>query len=107
MPEISGSYMPEISARFSALKLKNKTLQISGDFIKFSECQAPLRQCNILLLKTFWRRFWFETHIISRDGFVAFDSLQFEKVTLHTSLHSNKQGINHRFLSLAYFTCGV
>ena len=24
-----------------------------------------------------------------------------------TSLHSNKQGINHRFLSLAYFTWGV
>jgi len=24
-----------------------------------------------------------------------------------TSLHSNKQGINHIFLSLAYFTCGV
>ena len=63
------------------LKLKYKTLKISGHFIKFSECQVPLRKCNTPLLKTFWRRFWFEPHIISRDGFVAFDSLQSEKVT--------------------------
>jgi len=61
------------------LKLKYKTLQIS-DFIIFSECQVPLRKCNTPQLKTFWRRFWFEPHIISRDGFVAFDSLQSEKV---------------------------
>jgi len=32
MPQISGSH---------PLKLKYETLQISGDFIKFSECQAP------------------------------------------------------------------
>ena len=31
---------------FSALKLKYKTLQISGDLIKFLECQVPLRKCN-------------------------------------------------------------
>jgi len=37
MPQISGS---------QTLKLKYKTLQISGDFVKFSECQVPLRQCN-------------------------------------------------------------
>ena len=72
MPQISGS---------QPIKLKYRTLQISGDFIKFSDCQVPLRKCNIPLLKTFWRRFWFEPHIISRDGFVAFDSLQSEKVT--------------------------
>jgi len=61
------------------LKFKYETLQIS-DFIKFSECQVPLRKCNAPLLKTFWRRFLFEPHIISPDGFVAFDSLQSEKV---------------------------
>ena len=33
------------------------------------------------LLKTFWRRFWFNLHIISRDGFIAFDSQQYERVT--------------------------
>ena len=32
-------------------KLKCKTLQISGDFIKFSECQVPLRQGNT----PYWR----------------------------------------------------
>jgi len=72
--------MPQISG-FQPLKLKYKTLQISGYFTKFSECQVPLRNYNTPLLKTFWRRFWFEPHIISRDGFVAFDSLQSEKVT--------------------------
>ena len=71
MRQISGS---------QPLKLKYKTLQISGYFIKFSECQIPLRKCNTPLLKTFWRRFCFEPHIISRDGFVTFDSLQSEKV---------------------------
>jgi len=33
------------------------------------------------LLKTFWQRFWFKHHILSRDGCVAFDSLLSEKVT--------------------------
>ena len=42
---------------------------------------SPLAQLWYPLLKTFWRRFWFESHIISRDGFTAFDSLQSEKVT--------------------------
>jgi len=44
MPQISGSYMPQISSQ--PLKLKYKTLHISGDFIKFPECQVTLRQCN-------------------------------------------------------------
>ena len=66
---------------FQPLKLKYKTLQVSGDFIKFSECQVPLRKCNTPLLKTFWRRFWCEPHIISPDGFVVFDSSQSENVT--------------------------
>ena len=80
LPQISGSYMSQISGS-QPLKFKYKILQISGDFIKFSECQVPLRNCNTPL-KTFWRRFWFESHIISRDGcFIAFDSLQSEKVT--------------------------
>jgi len=48
MPQISGS---------QPIKLKYITIQISGDFIKFSECQVPLRKYNIPLLKTFWRRF--------------------------------------------------
>ena len=28
------------------------------------------------LFKTFWRRFWFQNHIFSRDSSVAFDSYQ-------------------------------
>jgi len=40
MPQISGSYMPQNSGS-QPLKLKYKTPQISGYFIKFSECQAP------------------------------------------------------------------
>jgi len=39
------------------LKLKYKTLQICGHFVKFSECQVALRKCNTSLLNTFWRRF--------------------------------------------------
>jgi len=42
MPQISGS---------QPLKFKYKTLQISGDFVKFSECQLPLGKCNI----PYWR----------------------------------------------------
>ena len=79
MPQISGSYMPQISGS-QPFKLKYKTPQISGYFIKFSECQVPRRKCNTPLVKTFWRRFWFEPHIISSDSFVTFDSLQSEKV---------------------------
>jgi len=45
MPQISGSYMSQISSS-QPLKFKYKMLQISGDFIKFSECQVPLRNCN-------------------------------------------------------------
>jgi len=45
MRQISGSYMPGISGS-QPLKLKYKTLQITRYFIKFSECQVPLRKCN-------------------------------------------------------------
>jgi len=45
MPQISGSYMPQISGS-QPHKLKYKTLQISGDFFKFSEGQVSLRNCN-------------------------------------------------------------
>jgi len=44
---------------------------ISGGFIKFSECQVPLRKWKPPIVKTFWRRFWFESHMLSRGCLVA------------------------------------
>jgi len=38
--------MLQISAWFSVPQIEIWKLQISGDFIKFSECQVRLRQCN-------------------------------------------------------------
>jgi len=35
---------------------------------------SPLRSCKARLLKTFWPRFWLKPYILSRDGYVAFDS---------------------------------
>jgi len=57
----------------SPSKLKYETLSINRDFIKFSECQVPLRICEAPLLQTFWRRFWLKPHTRSRDSFVASD----------------------------------
>jgi len=64
----------------SPSKFKYETLEISKNFIKFSECQVPLRKfkppiqdflATVLVLKL---------HIFSRDSLVAFDSYQSEKV---------------------------
>jgi len=79
MPQISGSYMSQISgSQPSNWNIKHyKSVEIWSNFQNVTSPCANV----ILLLKTFWRRFWYEPHIISRDGFVAFDSLQSEKVT--------------------------
>jgi len=42
---------------------------------------SPPAQTYKLLVKTSWLRFLFKPHILSRDGFVAFDAQQSEKVT--------------------------
>jgi len=57
-------------------KLKYEKLEISKDFIKFSECQFPLHQ-----LKSHGQDFpakilVFQLHIYSRDSLVALDSYQ-------------------------------
>jgi len=40
----------------------------------FQNVKSPCANVIPPLLKTFWRRFWFEPHIISRDGFADLES---------------------------------
>jgi len=44
---------------------------ISADFIKFSECHSRCANAKSPIVKTFWRRFWFKSHNLSRDRLVA------------------------------------
>ena len=40
-----------------------------------SKAQSSVSKAQLsILLKTFWRLRWFKAHILSCDGFVAFDS---------------------------------
>jgi len=39
--------------------------------MRFSECQSPRANAKPLIVKIFWRRFWFKSHMLSRDRFVA------------------------------------
>jgi len=61
-------------------KFEYETLQISTDFIKFSECQVPLRKFSPLIQDFLTPVQVFKLHIFWRDSLVAFDSYQAEKV---------------------------
>ena len=73
----------------------SETLEISKDFIKFSECQGPLRKFKSPLQDFLATVLVFELHIFSRDNLVAFDSYQYEKAR------------NTRFMNLAVVTIWV
>jgi len=62
------------------LKFKYETLQINNDFIKFSECQFPLRKFKTANQDFLATVLVFKLHIFSRDSLVAFDSSSYEKV---------------------------
>ena len=64
----------------SPSKFKYETLQISKDFIKFSEYQVPLRKFKIPIEDILATVLVFKPHIFSRDSSIAFDSYQSEKV---------------------------
>jgi len=52
----------------------------SVDFIKFSECQVPLRKFKSPIQDFLVTVLVFKLHIFSRESLVAFDSYQSEKV---------------------------
>jgi len=52
-------------------------------------------------LKSFWQRFWFKPHILLRDGFVAFDSQQSEKV----KIYANREPSSLNHLGAFNLTC--
>jgi len=64
----------------SPSKFKCETLQISKDFIKFSECQVPLHKFRPPIQDFPGTFLVFKLHIFSGDSLVAFDSYQSEKV---------------------------
>jgi len=76
---------------------------ISGDFIKFSECQVPMNKCKAPIVKTFWRRFWFKSHMLSRDRFVA-TCVRFLAVW-KSHKRANREPTSCNRLGAFYLTC--
>ena len=64
----------------SPAKFKCETLEISKDFIKFSECQVPLRKFKPRIQDFLATVLVFKLHFFSCNSSVAFDSYQSEKV---------------------------
>ena len=62
----------------SPSKFKYETLKIINGFIKFSECQVPLRKFTSPIQDFLAMVLVFKHHIFSRDSLVAFDSYQSE-----------------------------
>ena len=58
----------------SPSKFKYVTLKIIKDFIKFSECQVPLRRFRSPIQDFLAKVLVFKPHIFSRNSLVAFDS---------------------------------
>jgi len=50
------------------------TIQVVLPEMKIRSPPGYFHHVLALLLKAFWRRFWFKPHIRSRDSSVAFDS---------------------------------
>jgi len=66
----------------SLSKFKYETLNIIIGFIKFSECQVPLRKFRSPIQDFLATVLVFKPHIFSRDSLVAFDSYQSEKANM-------------------------
>ena len=64
----------------SPSKFKYETLKIIKGFIKFLECEVPLRKFRSPIQDFLAKVLVFKPHIFSRDSLVAFDSYQLEKV---------------------------
>jgi len=64
----------------SPSKFKYETLKISKDFVKFSECQVPIRKFKPPIQDFLATVLVFKLHIFSRNNLLAFDSYQSEKV---------------------------
>ena len=64
----------------SPSKFKYETLQISKDFMKFSEGQVPLRKFKPPIQDFLATVLFFKLHIFSHDSSVTFDSYQSEEV---------------------------
>jgi len=70
------------TGELSTSKFKYETLKIIKGFIKFSERQIPLRKFRSPIQDFLAKVLVFKPHIFSREGLVAFDSYQSEKVNM-------------------------